>query len=150
MSTLRLDSAIHWINYHSVDSAISYPILIRWIALSNVWTTGARSSRRASSPLGKSRKVTREPHAKEDARARGGPLAHEGSPAARTCSQAKAGTICWLTNYVQYITSFFADVLHNCTRLCQDFSLRSHNEWHLIERWSTSWNRKVVVHRGFF
>ena len=52
---------------------------------------------------------------------------------------------CWLTNYVQYITSFFADVLHNCTRLCQDFSFRSHNEGHLTERWSASWNRKVVL-----
>ena len=51
----------------------------------------------------------------------------------------------WLTNYVQYITSFFADVLHNCTRLCQRSSLRSHNEGHLTKRWSASWNRKVVL-----
>ena len=32
----RLESAIHRINLYSVDSAISSPILIPWIALSNV------------------------------------------------------------------------------------------------------------------
>ena len=45
-----LDSAIHRINYYPADNAIvsrdTYPLdidLIRWIALSNFWTTGTRT-----------------------------------------------------------------------------------------------------------
>ena len=47
----RLDNAIHRINHYPADSVVcfvnTYPLdsdFIRWIALSSLWTTGARNS----------------------------------------------------------------------------------------------------------
>ena len=50
-SVQKVDGAIHWTNHYPVDNAISFRntyssdsdlSAIRWIALSNFWTTGAR------------------------------------------------------------------------------------------------------------
>ena len=47
-----LDNAIHWINLYPLYSTVGFPnTLIRWIALSNVSTTGVRSSARISYEL---------------------------------------------------------------------------------------------------
>ena len=38
-------------------------------------------------------------------------------------------------------TSFLADVPHDCPRLCEVFSFRSHNKWHLTQWRPTSWEQ---------
>ena len=42
------------------------------------------------------------------------------------------------TTDVSFDTCFPPNVFHNGTRLCQDFSFRSHEKWHLTKWWSAS------------